>query len=218
MSSSSSSSSKCFHCTHVFDLTNLKGEKRRHVGKDLNIINQLAKIYDLPVSVSNLRTFVDSAYDIFVCNQCFNSLKSITESQAKGDKILNNFKNSASTDFKSLTSKLQYQTKKTCTETSSTNKRPLALHHLTPSKSGCMPKGKIINRQTVTPKVNSRRLIFAQTQTPCKSTPKPRSPAWPCPKVKVFLYRFPVKSAPVKSALSQIGPKLNRPQVKSASK
>jgi hypothetical protein len=24
---------KCFHCTHVFDLTNLKGEKRRNVGK-----------------------------------------------------------------------------------------------------------------------------------------------------------------------------------------
>ena len=35
---------KCFHCTHVFDLTNLKGEKRRNVGKlnnELNIVNQL---------------------------------------------------------------------------------------------------------------------------------------------------------------------------------
>ena len=34
---------KCFHCTHVFDLTNLKGEKRRNVGKlnnELNIVNQ----------------------------------------------------------------------------------------------------------------------------------------------------------------------------------
>ena len=128
----SSSSSKCFHCTHVFDLTNLKGEKRRNVGKELNIINQLANFYDLPVS--NLRTFVDSAYEIFVCNQCFNSLKSITESQAKSDKILNNLKNSASSDFKSLTSKLQYQTEKTCTfaETSSTKKRPL--HHLVPGR------------------------------------------------------------------------------------
>ena len=44
---------KCFHCNHVFDLTNLKGEKRRNIGKqnnELNIINQLAKFYDLPVS------------------------------------------------------------------------------------------------------------------------------------------------------------------------
>ena len=138
--------------------------------------------------MSKLRAFVDSAHDIFVCNQCFNSLKSITESQAKSDKILNNLKNSASSDFKSLTSKLQYETEKTCTfaETSSTKKRSLHhFTHLTPSKSGCMPKGKRINRQTVIPKVNRRRLIFAQTPTPCKSTPKPRSPG---PKVKVILY------------------------------
>jgi hypothetical protein len=35
---------KCFHYTHVFDLTNLKGEKRRTVGKlnnKLSIVNQL---------------------------------------------------------------------------------------------------------------------------------------------------------------------------------
>ena len=35
---------KCFHCTHVFDLTNLKGKKRRNVGKlnnELSIVNQL---------------------------------------------------------------------------------------------------------------------------------------------------------------------------------
>jgi hypothetical protein len=176
----------------VFDLTNLKGEKRRNIGKqnnELNIINQLAKFYDLPVS--NLRAFVDSAHechDIFVCDQCFNSLKSLTVSQAKSDKILNNLKNSASSDFNSLTSKLQYQTEKTCTfaETSSTKKRPL--HHLTPSKSGCTPKGKRIHRQTVTPKVNRRRLIFAQTPTPCKSTHKPRSPGPKAAKVKVILY------------------------------
>jgi hypothetical protein len=38
---------KCFHCTHVFDLTNLKGEKRRNVGKlknELNIVNQLVDL------------------------------------------------------------------------------------------------------------------------------------------------------------------------------
>jgi hypothetical protein len=41
---------KCFHCTHVFDLTNLKGEKRRNVGKlntELNIVNQLADLHFL---------------------------------------------------------------------------------------------------------------------------------------------------------------------------
>jgi hypothetical protein len=41
---------KCFHCTHVFDLTNLKGEKRRNVGKlnnELNIVNQLVDLHFL---------------------------------------------------------------------------------------------------------------------------------------------------------------------------
>jgi hypothetical protein len=40
----------CFHCTHVFDLTNLKGEKRRNVGKlnnELNIVNQLVDLHFL---------------------------------------------------------------------------------------------------------------------------------------------------------------------------
>jgi hypothetical protein len=38
---------KCCHCTHVFDLINLKGEKRRNVGKlnnELNIVNQLVDL------------------------------------------------------------------------------------------------------------------------------------------------------------------------------
>ena len=41
---------KCFHCTHVFDLINLKGEKRINVGKlnnELNIVNQLADLHFL---------------------------------------------------------------------------------------------------------------------------------------------------------------------------
>jgi hypothetical protein len=41
---------KCFHCTHVFDLTNLKGERRRNVGKlnnELNIVNQLVDLHFL---------------------------------------------------------------------------------------------------------------------------------------------------------------------------
>jgi hypothetical protein len=41
---------KCFHCTHVFDLANLKGEKRRNVGKvknELNIVNQLVDLHFL---------------------------------------------------------------------------------------------------------------------------------------------------------------------------
>ena len=41
---------KCFHCPHVFDLTNLKGEKRRNVGKlnnEFNIVNQLAGLHFL---------------------------------------------------------------------------------------------------------------------------------------------------------------------------
>ena len=42
---------KCFHCTHVFDLTNLKVEKRRNVGKlnnELNIVNQPCRSPFLP--------------------------------------------------------------------------------------------------------------------------------------------------------------------------
>jgi hypothetical protein len=41
---------KCFHCTHMFDLTNLIGEKRRNVGKlnnELNIVNQLIDLHFL---------------------------------------------------------------------------------------------------------------------------------------------------------------------------
>jgi hypothetical protein len=41
---------KCFHCTHVFDLTNLKGEKRRNVGKlnnELKIVYQLVDLHFL---------------------------------------------------------------------------------------------------------------------------------------------------------------------------
>jgi hypothetical protein len=51
---------KCFLCTHVFDLTNLKGEKRRNVGKlnnELNIVNQpcrstLPKLKEPPCAYS----------------------------------------------------------------------------------------------------------------------------------------------------------------------
>jgi hypothetical protein len=88
------------------------------LGVDLHGVGVCANIRLLLLTfgpVSNLRAFVDSAHDIFVCDQCFNSLKSLTVSQAKSDQILNNLKNSASSDFKSLTSKLQYQTEKTCT-------------------------------------------------------------------------------------------------------
>jgi hypothetical protein len=33
---------KCFHCTHVFDLTNLTGEKRRNVEKLLRPLSALS--------------------------------------------------------------------------------------------------------------------------------------------------------------------------------
>jgi hypothetical protein len=41
---------KCFHYTHVFDLTNPKGEKRRNVGKlnnKLSIVSQLVDLHFL---------------------------------------------------------------------------------------------------------------------------------------------------------------------------
>jgi hypothetical protein len=48
---------KCFHYTHVFDLTNLKGEKRRNVGKlnnKLSIVNQLVDLHFLQ-SIYNMK-------------------------------------------------------------------------------------------------------------------------------------------------------------------
>ena len=45
-----SSGVKYFHCTHVFDLSNLKGEKRGNVGKlnnELSIVNQLVDLHFL---------------------------------------------------------------------------------------------------------------------------------------------------------------------------
>jgi hypothetical protein len=73
---------KCFHCTHVFDLTNLKGEKRRNVGKlnnELNIVNQLVDLHFLlllllllvpkvitrgvyPECIANLKLLIDAFY------------------------------------------------------------------------------------------------------------------------------------------------------------
>jgi hypothetical protein len=50
---------KCFHCIHVFDLTNLKGEKRRNLGKlnnELNIVNQLVDLHFL--------LFVNGYFDV----------------------------------------------------------------------------------------------------------------------------------------------------------
>ena len=48
---------KCFHCTHVFELTNLKGEKRRNVGKlnnELSIVNQLVDLHFLFVNITGI--------------------------------------------------------------------------------------------------------------------------------------------------------------------
>ena len=47
--------SNVFIATHVFDLTNLRGEKRRNVGKlnnELNIVNQLVDLHFLFVNIT----------------------------------------------------------------------------------------------------------------------------------------------------------------------
>jgi hypothetical protein len=50
----------------VFDLTNLKGEKRRNVGKlnnELNIVNQLVDLHFLyPECIANLKLPIDAFY------------------------------------------------------------------------------------------------------------------------------------------------------------
>ena len=64
---------KCFHCTHVFDLTNLKGEKRRNVGKlnnELNIVNQLVDLHFLLFvnNTGNLKIRLAHTRQIIIAN------------------------------------------------------------------------------------------------------------------------------------------------------
>jgi hypothetical protein len=79
----------CVHCIHVFDLNKLKSEKRRSVGKlhsDVDLITTLSFCYDLDeLKLRNAIGFDESSY--FVCDSCFNNLRSIFVSLNKCNQL-----------------------------------------------------------------------------------------------------------------------------------
>ena len=122
---------KCFHCDHVFDLTNLKLEGRRKICKHSNVdlTEIIAKCYC--IDEHSLRIVVERN-DSYVCAKCFNVFKSISVHQKKLDELSNSVKSSASNDFKNVTIKLDIET----------NSKKRNRECITPSKSGCTPRGK----------------------------------------------------------------------------
>ena len=172
-------SNQCIHCQHVFDVNNLKSEKRRKIGKhsDVDIVEAIAFCHKLDEHL--LRDHVESKVeDLYICNPCFNTLKAIYVSQKKCIQLIVSLKANTSNDFKNFIIKLEYADKHTCT--TATNNLKRSRDCLTPSKSGCTPKGKKMSPATTTPKANRRRLNFSIPSRP--PTVQQKSPG---PKVKV---------------------------------
>jgi len=186
------SNTNCVHCTHIFDIHNLKNESRRSIGKqhcNVDLINVLSTCYELE-EVTLRNHFEDDKY--FVCVKCFNKLKGIFACQSKCKQLINSLKESTSSSFMNLTNdcvKFVQSVADTsaCTDSetetleshetsifSKTKKR--CRNILTPSRSGCTPRAK---RTARTPKAkNRRRLHFSQT-------PQEVGTQSPGPKVKV---------------------------------
>ena len=84
----------CFHCTHVFDLNNLKIEKRRSLKneiKEVNAVKILSECYE--IDVEQIRNVVDLRVDgVFICNQCVINLKAVFTCETELKNLLNNIK------------------------------------------------------------------------------------------------------------------------------
>ncbi|CAG2250894.1 unnamed protein product [Mytilus edulis] len=162
----------CVHCTHVFNVENLKEERRRSVGKqhkDVDLIKTLAFCYE--VDEVKLRNAI--GYDETSFFRLHTNL-SVSREQFDADEQINE---DTELPLPSLTPALA------CLG-STARKRQRNI--FTPSKSGCTPKAKR-KASTKTPKKNRRRLQFTST---CKSQdekPKPQVTQSPGPKVKVHL-------------------------------
>lgn len=187
--------STCFHCTHVFDLDNLKKECRRDVRKihgEVDIIKVLASCYDCTdIEFENrIRLTVESYHECYICNKCFNNIKALNTSLRKTENLKEALKCSASSNaLNSLwltpsnrndhpLETLAEDSEDTPQTVQSTNGKKRQRDFLTPVKSGCTPRRKKAIRAT--PKTNRRRLNF------CSETPSHvHTPKSPGPRVKV---------------------------------
>ncbi|CAC5390761.1 unnamed protein product [Mytilus coruscus] len=186
----------CFHCTHVFDLNNLKNEKRRNLKKEIKEVNAvkiLSECYE--IDEEQIRNVVDIRVDdVFICNQCVITLKAVFTCKTKLKNLLNNVKKSASPQFIEFANNLQtvvdqdedededeYPAVNTITEKCPTTTKKRALHALTPSKSGCTPRGKR-NRFSTPSKGARRRQLKFQTPKP-PQTPKSSQTPSSCRKI-----------------------------------
>ncbi|CAC5382902.1 unnamed protein product [Mytilus coruscus] len=124
----------CLHCQHYFDVNNLKTERRRKLMKhsDVDLIETIANCYQLEENL--LRKYVEENEDTYVCDACFKSLKTIYNSQKKCKQLTDTLKEKVSNNFKNLTIKLEY--------VRGNNSVKRNRDCLTPSKTGCTPKGK----------------------------------------------------------------------------
>ena len=180
----------CFHCTHVFDFSNLQKECRRDVTKtqgEVDIITILASCYKLSTNEceNKLRLLVDNRDECFVCKKCFNTIKAISTSIRKCQSLTETLQSTASTNFSTLLSTLNTETAQSDTVHDPAD-RKRSRDCLTPMKTGCTPKGKKIISST--PKANRRRLNFSHTPRNAPKTPK--TPKSPGPKVKVHIYKI----------------------------
>ncbi|XP_071136764.1 uncharacterized protein [Mytilus edulis] len=203
----------CFHCTQVFDLNNLKNEKRRNLKneiKEVNAVKILSECYE--IDEEQIRNVVDLRVDdVFICNQCVITLKAVFTCETKLKNLVNNIKKSASPQFIEFANKFQtvvdqdedeypaINTIEKCpstTEKCPTTTKKRALHAITPSKSGCTPRGK--RNRFLTPSKGTRRrqLKFqtpkppqtpksSQTPSSCRKLTETSNLQSPGPKVKV---------------------------------
>lgn len=97
-----------------------------------------------------MREIVNASDNIFICDQCFNSLKSIAVSQAKCEKIINIFKNSVSDEFKSSTATfLDFETQPGEPSSSITFKNVEEFYTETPKSSPSKFKTEITKKRTI---------------------------------------------------------------------
>ena len=106
----------CVHCIHVFDLNNLKSEKRRSVGKlhsDVDLIKTLSFCYDLDeLKLRNAIGFDESSY--FVCDSCFNNLRSIFLSLNKCNQLKTKLSTRVSPSYRLLCDNLTVRDEVQC--------------------------------------------------------------------------------------------------------
>ncbi|VDI70149.1 Hypothetical predicted protein [Mytilus galloprovincialis] len=164
------------------------------------------------IDEAQIRHVVDLRVDdVFICNQCVITLKAVFTCETKLKNLLNNIKKSASPQFIEFANKFQtvvdqdedeypaINTIEKCpstTEKCPTTTKKRALHAITPSKSGCTPRGKRNRFSTPSKGARRRQLKFqtpkppqtpksSQTPSSCRKLTETSNLQSPGPKVKV---------------------------------